>query len=454
MFRTLAVAALVSSCLLACIPPGAAGVGADGGSTVNVPSECPAAGTPTPHQSSITVSESWSGAHLLKYDTSIEAGVTITLAPCAVLLLEPGHELKVKGVLDAQGEPAHPVTITRAGAAAWATLRVVGPGQLRLVNTRVEGGGDPLNWGHDLVGMIVATGDQGQPTQEVVHVEHVALSGSASNGIVLLEGAGFSAASTDLRIDGAAGYPMSIWSRSAGTVPSGRYTGNAVDEILLPTNALAEQITMEDVTLHERGVPYHVGAVDSSGELRVGTMPGEPVRTLTIEPGTTLRFKRNGLLAVEHYGGSEPASGALYAVGTNEKPIIFTSAEPAPMAGDWLGISFGGTPSDGSRIAFATVQYAGGVSSSGSSACPYPKPLGVVLSAAIRIAGRGKPSTQFVTDTTIADSLTHGIDRGWRDFDKLDFIASNTFVNIGACLQTYPSDDIDQCPEAPPCPVN
>jgi hypothetical protein len=301
--------------------------------------------------------------------------------------------------------------------------------------------------------MIVATGDPSQPTQEVVHVEHVALSGSASNGIVLLDGAGFSAGSTDLRIDGSASYPISIWTRSAGTIPAGSYTGNTFDEILLPTNALAEQITMEDVTLHERGVPYHVGGLNSSGELRVGTMPGQPVRTLTIEPGTTLRFKRNGLLAVEHYGSSEPASGALYAVGTPEKPIVFTSAEPAPMPGDWLGISFGGTPSDGSRIAFATVQFAGGGSSSGSFACPYPKPIGVVVAAAIRIAG-GKPSSQFVTDTTIADSLTHGIDRGWRDFDKLDFIASNTFVNIGSCLQTYPSDDVDLCPQAPPCPVN
>jgi hypothetical protein len=43
------------------------------------------------------------------------------------------------------------------------------------------------------------------------------------------------------------------------------------------------------------------------------------------------------------------------------------------------------------------------------------------------------------------DSAAHGIDRGWSDDDKPDFMPTNTFTNIAACKQTYPSDTTGAC---------
>ncbi len=82
--------------------------------------------------------------------------------------------------------------------------------------------------------------------------------------------------------------------------------------------------------------------------------------TLTIQPGTTMRFAANTGIIVQ---------GGLEAVGTASKPILFTSANGSPAAGDWSGISFG-TDSvsanvdaaynylSGSIIQFSTIEYA------------------------------------------------------------------------------------------------
>ena len=58
----------------------------------------------------------------------------------------------------------------------------------------------------------------------------------------------------------------------------------------------------------------------------------------------------------------------------------------------------------------------------------------------------GLPSGQFVTNTTISQSAGHGIDRGWRDVMKPDYLATNTFTAIANCKQSYPSDLVNPCP--------
>lgn len=70
------------------------------------------------------------------------------------------------------------------------------------------------------------------------------------------------------------------------------------------------------------------------GEVLVqGVVTVAPQATLTVDPGTVVRFRRNGqqapLVVVE---------GRLVAAGTKESPIVFTSAFQAPAANDWQGI--------------------------------------------------------------------------------------------------------------------
>jgi hypothetical protein len=218
---------------------------------------------------------------------------------------------------------------------------------------------------------------------------------------------------------------------------------------VFPGSGQGETIAV-DMTLHDRGVPYKVGVGSTAGELRVGA--GKlPAATLTIEPGVEIRFKKGGAVRVEVFGADAPASGALIALGA-DKPILFTSGEPSPKAGDWLGLNFGNNPDPSTKLDNVTVQYAGGSSTSGSSSCPFSwdENMPGIHDAGIRIFGA--PPGEFITNTTIVDSAGYGIDRGWRADNLTDFLPTNHFTNLAQCQQTYPRDKYGACPDDPPCP--
>jgi len=70
------------------------------------------------------------------------------------------------------------------------------------------------------------------------------------------------------------------------------------------------------------------------GEVLVeGVLTVAPQATLTVEPGTVVRFRRSGaqapLLVVQ---------GRLVATGAKDEPILFASSFAAPAPGDWQGI--------------------------------------------------------------------------------------------------------------------
>jgi hypothetical protein len=165
-----------------------------------------------------------------------------------------------------------------------------------------------------------------------------------------------------------------------------------------------------------------------------------------------MRFKKGGVMYVERFAGTSPAHGALVAAGTSIGPVVFTSDEATPAAGDWLGIWFGGIPAATSVIDSARVEFAGGASVTGSASCPLPGMPAPNPDAAIRIFGA--PASQFVTNSTIANSASNGIDRGYASDVKQDFLATNTFSGIALCNQSYPADASMACPapSAVPCP--
>jgi len=80
---------------------------------------------------------------------------------------------------------------------------------------------------------------------------------------------------------------------------------------------------------------------------------------LTIAPGTDIRFPTGGALRVQ---------GKITAIGTGGQPIVFTSNESAPVAGDWNVISFLETAENSSRISQARLSYStGGIRIKGAS---------------------------------------------------------------------------------------
>jgi len=75
---------------------------------------------------------------------------------------------------------------------------------------------------------------------------------------------------------------------------------------------------------------------------------------LVIQPGTIIKFNPGASLSVG-YG----VYGSLMAVGTLDKPIIFTSNANIPSAGDYYGINFYGSSANSSSLAFCNIEYAG-----------------------------------------------------------------------------------------------
>ena len=102
-----------------------------------------------------------------------------------------------------------------------------------------------------------------------------------------------------------------------------------------------------------------------------GNLSVQSEATLTIQPGTTVKFDSLKALAVR---------GTLVACGTETSPVTFTSNQPSPAKGDWAYIHLVGTGSDatpdrdcsgngsGSIVQYAIIEYAGGASVSENGA--------------------------------------------------------------------------------------
>lgn len=430
-----------------------AGPGADGGDPGNdadVPSTCaPVTGSGTKHDK-LDADETWTAAaspHIVGTSLSVAAGRTLTIEPCAVVRLSASGGFVVEGKLSAVGAADKPIRFERAdAAAAWKNIESRKGAELRFAYATLEGGGDPNGGKPIQYGMIDVRGDQDLPTQPILFVDHVTLKGSSSLGVWAREGGGFAAGSRDLKITASATFPMRIWGRAAGTIPTGAYTGNATDEILLPAEGVRDDV-QEDTTFAARGVPYRVGG-DSGNLLRVQSTTGVPL--LTIEAGVTMRFAKGTRFVIESSTTTGPASGALRAEGTADKPIVFTSAEASPAAGDWTGLLFGRTPDARTKITNAKIAFAGGPSGVASFDCPSPANPTFSNEGAILVLG-GKPASAFVTSTAIEQSAGDGIVRGWTG-EVVDFLPTNTFVGVARCQQTLPKPDVGACPSPAPCP--
>ncbi len=397
---------------------------------------------------SINAAETWTEAgspHIVPFDINVAAAVTIQ--ECAVVRIVKGGTVTVtpSGSLVANGSQGRPVTFeAKVAGQAWASIRNLG-GTLSLNHAVLTGGGDPLNVNPAFAGALHM---QSPSTIGTFHVDDVEIAGSLSQGVYINGAVGFDATSQNLRVHGSAGYPVHVYARVIGSVPSGTYTGNGHDAIAI---AGAGGPVVSNQTMHNRGVPYHVGSGPDSGRMDVNSQVAGQVAVLTIAPGVTVQFPPGGTLNVDPANGTSPAQGALIAIGgaAVDQKIVFTSDQGmASRAGDWLGIGFGGSVDPRSTMQNVRVEFAGGASVSGSNSCPF---AGVAVNeAAIRIFG--PPLSQFITSTEILSSARFGIDRGWRADLQPDFLASNTFTAVASCKETTPRTANGVCPATVPCP--
>jgi hypothetical protein len=273
-------------------------------------------------------------------------------------------------------------------------------------------------------------------------VDHVTIAKSRGTGVWMQRGATFASGSRDLTIRESGSEPIEIEEHALDALPSGSYTGNARDEILVDPRGgqYAGSGILEDTTVHDRGVPYRVGR-SKGASLVVGGRPDKKLVTLTIEPGVVMRFVEGGSLRVQHATRQEPSTAALRAIGDAARPIVLTSAAPVPTPGAWQGLWFGGIPDPSNVIDHVRIEYAGG-------------DCGCILDTCSAISAHegaiiltGEPASAFVTNTTFVGIASHGITEGYVGA-FVDFRDTNDFQGVSGCAQTRPR--IATCPSPLP----
>lgn len=371
-------------------------------------------------------------------DVTVDEGVTLTIEPCAQVQLAANIRIVVRGTLVAEGTGGKPIRFTALNDDPWRYILIDNPATGSLAYVTIENGGsDIVHRGASLVGAV----HEERPVPQIVKVNHVTVKDSGGCGIWRRRYTGFTDDSSDLTITGSGKsdpdhpHPVCVSAQAMGTLPSGQYTGNAVDAIYVESFS---GITT-DVTVHDWGVPYYI-----DGSLHVWEDPalGLPP-TLTIEAGVELQFEpgRNYELDIALSG----SPGALQILGTATNPVIVTSAAAAPAPGDWACIEFGGPPGKATDlIRHARIEYAGGESGcSGWSCLTENEEYGD--DGTVLIIG-WRPDSAFITSTEFRHSAAHGVVRGWEGAGGPDFIPTNTFTNVAGCRQTNPS-----YVDCPPC---
>jgi hypothetical protein len=430
----LVLAAVVS--LLACSPPMRTITPDD----VVARGDCPAlTGTGTAHTMNVTADETWTAAASPHVVSSLRVEANLTLEACAVVVFKKGAELAVgnsgsgkagkviaSGTFD--GTKLLPV-VFRAETAGerWASFFVNETGALDFSYTAVSSGGSKDASSTNAA--IEARGTQKKPLQKKLRMKYVVIRDSGSQGLTLRGYSAFSDDSEKLFISGSGaepeadarfltGFPLDIQPGGVGTIPKDSVlTGNKRNAIYI------RSVTRLDIdeAFPNRGVPYVFNGAFLMYDL------GKSTLTLTIEPGVTMKFEKEGEGSMGLTLGNKASMAPvrLIARGTTAAPILLTSAAAMPMAGDWGGIYMANAPADGNVMENVTVEYAGGFTGANGFGCGPGTNVGGLMLIEWR------PNDAFVKNCTFRNLIGAGIVSGWlSDEAGPDLSATNTFSNI------------------------
>jgi|APLak6261678615_1056124.scaffolds.fasta_scaffold02466_2 hypothetical protein len=270
----------------------------------------------------------WSGITELRRSVTING--TLTLAPCAQVLMPGGANLLItdRGALRAVGTADCPVVIqsvkSAPAAGDWGRIDITATASNDTLFKHAEvRHGSGVNYG-------VVWVDSGAS----VGFEQVKFSKSANTSIQFEEGARASAF-TGVTFDDCAGElvraPPAVVAQLSPVVATN--TTN-------PRVVLSGADSKAAATWKNLGVPLEVPSMNIiSGVIEV-------------EAGTTLKLAPQAVVAVRDGGG-------FRALGTAEKPVIIESAKTSPAAGDWRRFDLYATSTGTNLLRHTTVRHAG-----------------------------------------------------------------------------------------------
>lgn len=434
----------------------------------------PPTGLGTEHSGTISADETWTAEaspHIVTFNLSVQ-NATLTIEPCAVVQIRKGFTITVgatsgaPAALVAHGESVdgggadviREIRFERADAAMpWGMVRAFPTGRLDFEYVTLNGGADP-DTAQNLGGSIVGAGPGGNTgTTPNLRLVNVTVEDSAGFGVNLNGRAVFTPDSANLTITGAgmmpgtatfARFPLSVEGPAVSTIPTGTYTGNAIDAIRV---AAVTSLRDDAIRFPKRGVPFHIDSTFSMSPALSVQAGG--LSTLTIEAGVTIKFPSGGLastsaMSLGTSNGILPVNifpVRLIAQGTAAEPIVLTSSEPTPAAGDWGGIQWRGGAAAGNVMSHVRIEYAGGDLGNQGFGC------GDAANDAAIIITNWRPDDVFITNSTISDSATGGIVSGWQtDLNGPNLVGTNTFTNVAGCRVSRWRDGNGTCPGPTP----
>ncbi len=304
--------------------------------TSPVPAPIPPVTAPSVRKPSATYTGSLptstlSGVIELTGNVTIPAGVTVTVAPGAIVLMGSGASLEVAGTLKAAGAGAKPITFMSAAptpkAGDWQYVRFNGAGAKASI----------LNY---------------------VHFFHGSSGYQVAGMVMLISGADIHIANsyfeqslaTGLYIDDAT-RPVIVNCTFFNTSLDGKgeYALSApIDDLALFTNLHTVQ--------GQNGVGLRSGAVAHPGAWHTFDVPFVLTGSVTVPSKVTLTIAPGTVVAMGS-GTSLEVVGTLNAAGTAAAPITFTSASLKPQPGDWQYIRFNGAEAGSSTFQHVQVFY-------------------------------------------------------------------------------------------------
>lgn len=308
----------------------------------------------------LTEDTHWQGEIELQSDILIPAGITLSVAPGTVVMVNPSDntkidpeyfshrtEILVRGKLEINGSKDHRVSITSSSpdkSGYWAGIIVDG-GLVSINGTdlsKAEAAVTVVQGKSTLDNCVVHENHYGlvsQSDQSVLHLKNTIIKNN-DYGVSIFDNATFV---TDQTSSISNNHKKDLF-RSHSTGASLARTAYETDNG--PVFAAYKNEALPDYTV------WH-GRVLIDGQLRL-----PPNSRLIVMPGTLVEFTRNDSNNDGIGENGLQIQGLLIAKGTPEKPIVFRSAEKVRQRGDWDSINVLGSDQAQNIIEYCQIENA------------------------------------------------------------------------------------------------